>query len=104
MTGEDKERLEARLEELKEALYEFDRALSGRIGLSGKPSAREKKERQAIVREINRVRRSLYRLSQGGPPRRLILTLSENEAQRIEQEAAAEGMSLKQYLRKKLLD
>jgi len=104
MTVEDKSPLEARLEELKEALYEFDRALSERIGLSGKPSARDKKDRQAIVREINRVRRSLYQLSQGGPPRRVNLTLSQAEVQRLEREAEAEGLSLKQYLRKKLLD
>ena len=104
MREPDKEELERRIEELKDRLYDHDRAVYDRVGLSGKPSPQEKKDRSAIIRELNKTRRVLYRLSQGGPPKTIKLVLTQEEHQRLEEEARAEGLGLNAYLKAKLLE
>lgn len=104
MREPDRAELEARVDELKDELYDHDRAVYDRIGLSGKPSPEEKKKRSAIIRELNKTRRVLYRLSQGGPPKTIKLVLSGEEHRKLEEEARAEGLSLNAYLKAKLLD
>ena len=99
-----REELEARVEELKEELYDHDRAVVERVGLSGKPSPGEKKRRSAIIRELNRTRRLLYRLARGGPPKTVKLVLSGEEHQRLQKEAELEGLGFNAYLKQKLLD
>jgi hypothetical protein len=98
-----KEELEARIEELKEELYDHDRSVVDRVGLSGKPSPEEKKKRSGIIRELNRARRILYRLARGGPPKTVKLVLTGEEYQRLQKEAELEGISLNSYLKSKLL-
>ncbi len=99
-----REELEARIEELKEELYDHDRAVVDRVGLSGKPSPDEKKIRSGIIRELNRTRRLLYRLQKGGPPKTVKLVLTAQEHQRLMKEAELEGVSLNSYLKSRLLD
>ena len=104
MKGGTREELEARLEELKERLFDHDRAVIDRVGLSGKPSAQEKKARSGLIREINRTRRAIYRLAQGGPPVVVRFKVSGEEYRLLEEEAREEGLPLGEYLRRKVLD
>ena len=103
MREPDKEELEARVEELKDELYDHDRAVVDRVGLTGKPSPEEKKKRSGIIRELNRTRRLLYKLQQGGPPKTVKLVLTSEEHERLVKEAELEGVSLNSYLKSKLL-
>ncbi len=104
MREPSREELEATIEELKDALYDHDRAVIDRVGLSGKPSPEEKKKRSGIIRKLNRARRVLYRLSRGGPPKTVKLVLTSEEHSRLVKEAQLEGISLSAYLKSKLLD
>lgn len=96
--------MEEALEELKDALYDLDRAIIDRVGLTGKPSAEEKKARSAIIKKLNKIRRQHYNLkTKGGPPKKVSLTFSALEYQALEEEADLEGLPLKQWLKRKLL-
>ncbi len=102
---ETKTVLEARLEELKDWLYELDRAIIDRVGLTGKPSPEEKKARSAVVKEINKTRREIYKLIKGkGSPKKITLTLTAEEYRRLEQEAVAEGVGVRRWIKRKLFD
>ena len=95
------EELQARLEELKDELYRLDRASSKKFGSTIGLPPQEKKQRQAIVREINRLRRQRYR-ALAGPhqrQRKVTLRLTEEEYQALIKRAEAEGLALSHYLR-----
>jgi len=104
MKNQTREELEAQLEELKDRLYDLDRAIIDRVGLTGKPSAEGKKARSAVIRDINRTRRQLYQLAAGGPKKTLRLDMSRDDYQRLRQEAQAEGLPLKAFALRKLLE
>lgn len=93
----DREALEKRLEELKDKLYAFDRLWpAGRLG------AEEKEQRRQIIRQISRLRRQLYRLvsEKGTRKIKVSLTLSLDEHKAVSAKAAAEGLTVEEYLRR----
>lgn len=99
------DRLNGAIEELKDRLFDHDRTIIDRVGLGGKPSKEEKKVRSAIIRDLNRLRREHYRLTHdGGPPKKVNLTFTAKEWRGLEEEAGAEGVAVKQWLKMKLLD
>lgn len=102
----DLDRLNEALEELKDRLYEHDRRVVDRVGLSGKPSPEEKKARSAIVREINRTRKAIYRLTTGnsGKKKQIKITVSGTEHEQLVSEAEAEGLPFNIYVKRKLLE
>ena len=98
------EELAGRLEELKERLYRFDRAVCDARGLSARLTPGEKRDRQAIVREINRVRRQMHQLVRPptGRPVKLTLSLAPAEYRALSEAAAAAGEDLKAFALRKL--
>ena len=102
----DLDRLEARLEELKDDLHRIDKDLFDKLGFSDKPSPQDKKARNKVVREINKVRRQIYHLTKPASARmkKITVSLSEEEIDFLSRQAADEGIDLKIFLRRKLTE
>ena len=97
--------LETVIEELKDQLYEHDRAVIDRVGLTGKPSSEEKKKRSTILRNLNKNRRTLYNLTHGsGKPVKINLSFSTEEYKILENKALEEGLNIKKWIKLKVLN
>lgn len=97
--------LEQEIEYLKDLLLEHDRSLSPKLSRGEKPSLEEKRARSRITRQLNRIRRQLYRLKTGTerqPTRRITFRVNEEDYAHLQTLAQQEGLSLSAYIRKHL--
>jgi hypothetical protein len=97
--------LEQDVEYLKNLLLEHDRSLAEKLSRGEKPSLEEKKARSRIIRQLNRIRRQLYRLKTGTelqPTRRISFRVHEEDFAHLQALAQEEGLSISAYIRKQL--
>ncbi len=97
--------LEEKIEHLKDLLLGHDRSLSHQLSRGKKPSLEEKRARSQIIRQLNRLRRQLYRLRTGTerqPTKRITFRLNDEDYAHLQTLAQQEGVSLSGYIRKQL--